>query len=390
MITLRKLCIWPLLAALATPALAQQSCPAQLPRTTPDSDFFDSGNGTVLHLPTGLMWKRCTEGGTWTGSYCTPDVTESVLRLSWQQALARVDAVNQGAVGTQNAGYTDWRLPDVNELESIVERGCFRPSINIGQFENTRLLYWASSPTKSNAANAYLVGFWYGGVGGLDTWDDRGNPNLVRLVRGGNKGKSFDALAPRAPTLVSAQSANGAAVLSFTGAGAGPAATAFTASCTAGNLTRAVIGTASPITVTNLTNGTGYSCSLTAGNAEGSSLASNTLPVTPHGLPPGAPTLLNLVGGDTSMKLTFSPPATDGGEAITGYTATCTPVGGGQSRQQDGTTSPIVVTGLTHGTRYTCSVRARNGAGSSGESQTHTRIARRTGATVPLLPIMTE
>jgi hypothetical protein len=385
-----KLRVWPLLAFLATPALGQQVCPAGLPRTTPDVDFFDSGNGTVLHLPTGLMWKRCSEGTSWTGSACSPSIYAVPLGLTWQQALARADAVNSGTAGTQNAGYTDWRLPNVNELESIVERGCWRPSINMTQFEDTRVLYWASSPTRTSATNAYLVGFWFGGVGGLDLWDSRANSYLVRLVRGGSKGGAYDTLAPGAPTLVSAQPGNGTILIGFAAAGSGPAATTFTASCSTGNITRAVISTASPITVNRLTNATTYTCSVTAGNAEGSSLSSNAASVTPHGLPPGAATLLRLIPGDTSMKLMFAPPAENGGEAITGYTATCTPTGGGPSLRQDGATSPIVVNGLTHGISYTCSVHATNEAGSGNESTARSKVTRRTGNIVPLLPIVVE
>lgn len=141
--------------------------------TTPSADFSDNGDGTVTHHTTGLIWQRCSLGQNWDGSDCT----NSADRFNWEQALA---------AGSQNslAGLSDWRLPNKNELASIVEYRCWSPAINGQLFPNTRSgVYWSSSPKANVVDNAWTVHFDHGYV----------NSNLksyyyghhVRLVRAG-------------------------------------------------------------------------------------------------------------------------------------------------------------------------------------------------------------
>jgi YHYH protein/Fibronectin type III domain len=81
---------------------------------------------------------------------------------------------------------------------------------------------------------------------------------------------------------------------------------------------------------------------------------------------PGAPTVSTAAPGDASANISFTAPSTDGGAAITGYTATCT--AGSISRTGSGMSSPIGVSALTNGTPYTCSVTATNSAGAGAAS----------------------
>ncbi len=89
--------------------------------------------------------------------------------------------------------------------------------------------------------------------------------------------------APGAPTLQSATPANASVVMAFLApASAGTSAiSGYTASCAAGATAISRSGTASPILVLGLANGTGYSCAVTATNAEGSGPASASLSVVP-------------------------------------------------------------------------------------------------------------
>jgi hypothetical protein len=75
--------------------------------------------------------------------------------------------------------------------------------------------------------------------------------------------------------------------------------------------------------------------------------------------PASAPRSVSALSGDGLLAITFSPPATTGGSSITGYTVTCNPGG----IVATGTTSPIVVTGLTNGTQYSCTITATTAVG---------------------------
>ena len=74
---------------------------------------------------------------------------------------------------------------------------------------------------------------------------------------------------------------------------------------------------------------------------------------------PGAPTGVNATAGNAQAWVTFSPPASNGGSAITFYTVTSNPGGITAS----GASSPITVPGLTNGAAYTFTVRATNAVG---------------------------
>ena len=42
-----------------------QACNSSMLQSAPSSDYKLLGDGTVIHNPTGLMWKRCSEGQDW-------------------------------------------------------------------------------------------------------------------------------------------------------------------------------------------------------------------------------------------------------------------------------------------------------------------------------------
>jgi len=67
--------------------------------------FKDNGDGTVTDDATGLMWARNDSG------------IDEPAGLNWEEALAWVEKQN----ATGYLGYDDWRLPNIKELESIVD-----------------------------------------------------------------------------------------------------------------------------------------------------------------------------------------------------------------------------------------------------------------------------
>lgn len=147
-----------------------QTCPPGYPRVAPDSRYIDHGDGTVTDKQTGLMWRRCSEGQS--GIACSGTASMQ----SWQVALTT-------AANSSFAGYSDWRLPSVKELQSLVETGCYGPSINSFRFPSTeeRGDFWTSSTVASNTSSAWLISLYHGYVGFVA----KSQPLGVWLVRAG-------------------------------------------------------------------------------------------------------------------------------------------------------------------------------------------------------------
>lgn len=135
--------------------------------------------------------------------------------------------------------------------------------------------------------------------------------------------------------------------------------------CTGGGETRTTSGTTSPIRLSGLRNGTSYACAVSARNAAGKGQSSATINVTPRTVP-GSPAISSVTIDINSLFVAFTAPGSDGGAAITSYTATC--ASGSNTRSTTGTSSPLVVTGLVNDVAYDCTVRATNVAGDSGRS----------------------
>lgn len=155
-----------------------QSCLEHVPDQTPTSRYIiDELSGTVTDDVTGLMWQRCSLGQTSFENQCIGNAST----YNWQGAL---QAGSISSVG----GYSDWRLPNVNELNSLIAYNCYQPATNISVFPNMPialsefddpLIYWSSSPSVSSGQGwvvDFSVGYSYTGSG-------RAIYNYVRLVR---------------------------------------------------------------------------------------------------------------------------------------------------------------------------------------------------------------
>ncbi|MBK9443647.1 MAG: DUF1566 domain-containing protein [Comamonadaceae bacterium] len=89
--------------------------------------FTVNGNGTVSDATTSLVWDQCIVGRT--GIDCLTDTAAPRL-YTWPEALAAAVAANS----TSYKGFTDWRVPNKNELESIVKIDTSMPSIDMSAF----------------------------------------------------------------------------------------------------------------------------------------------------------------------------------------------------------------------------------------------------------------
>lgn len=90
-------------------------------------------------------------------------VTDAQTGLVWQRAVAPCvlpwsDA--QAYCGSLGAG---WRLPSVEEMETIVDDTTFNPAIDASAFPNTPVAsYWTLSPLADHSSSASYVDFRYG------------------------------------------------------------------------------------------------------------------------------------------------------------------------------------------------------------------------------------
>ena len=166
------------------------------------------------------------------------------------------------------------------------------------------------------------------------------------------------ATVPGQPTNVAAIGGNAQATVTFTAPSSGGSPiTGYTVTSSPGGITGA--GTASPIVVTGLTNGTPYTFTVTATNGVGTGTASTpSNSVTPAAVP-GAPTSVVATAGNLSASVAFTAPASTGGAPISQYTATSSPGG----FIGTGSASPVVVSGLTKEVSYTFTVTATNATG---------------------------
>jgi len=113
-------------------------------------------------------------------------VTDNNSKLQWQDNEVGSRTTWQGAIDRCESlildGQSDWRLPNINELKSIVDRSKVYPAIVTG-FVNTSssYFYWSSTTYESNKYYAWIVYFYNGHVGN----DVKDNGYYVRCVRDG-------------------------------------------------------------------------------------------------------------------------------------------------------------------------------------------------------------
>ncbi|UCH83174.1 MAG: DUF1566 domain-containing protein [Candidatus Latescibacterota bacterium] len=139
--------------------------------------FVNNGDGTVTDNSTGLMWEVKTDDG---------GARDKDNQYNWQEALAYCENLTL-------ANYNDWRLPDKNELQTILAHYRYDPSIDVTFFPNTVSdTYWSSTTYADSAIYAWYVHFNVGSVYYGEYFDDSKTDNFyVRAVRGGNRNGSW-------------------------------------------------------------------------------------------------------------------------------------------------------------------------------------------------------
>jgi Protein of unknown function (DUF1566) len=160
--TMHTLCLSSLLLLACWVTNVRAACPSLATSTR-----FTINDAEVTDKITGLVWARCSVGQTWTGSTCTGTASTFTHEQALQHAKSQ----------------EGWRLPNVKELSSMLDRGCQNPAIDSEAFPSTpSWKYWSSSPVATDSARAaWYVDTYYGQV---ILFDQRSNPYIhIRLVR---------------------------------------------------------------------------------------------------------------------------------------------------------------------------------------------------------------
>lgn len=148
----------------------------QIKSTAPAERFIADEGGTVLDASTGLEWMTCAYGAEFQNGGCSGSPENFT---SWGDALMLRDSVND----TGFAGHSDWRLPNIKELASIIEYACFAPAITVDTFPDTPSAgFWSNTPDPgevNEGLKGRIIDFTYG-VEDLNSPETR---IYVRLVR---------------------------------------------------------------------------------------------------------------------------------------------------------------------------------------------------------------
>lgn len=143
--------------------------------TTSTHTYTYSVDGSeVTDSATGLTWRRCSEGQTWSAGTCIGTATQ----YTHENALLR-------AKSEASASSKAWRVPNVKELTSIAQLGeRTYPTIDTVAFPtltssaDTQNWYWSSTTDSGDPTKAWLVAFSVGYVDTRPRWTYR-----IRLVR---------------------------------------------------------------------------------------------------------------------------------------------------------------------------------------------------------------
>ena len=134
-------------------------------------------NGAVIDNQTGLMWMAYT-----------PDSDigpRNDGKLYWYKAAdtENIFAFCTAANAASLAGHSDWRVPNIFELFSLVveDAGIGAPYINTTYFQCLSDSYWASSTRPSDTTRAFAVRFTYPDA--YMNYTKNTNSWYVRLVR---------------------------------------------------------------------------------------------------------------------------------------------------------------------------------------------------------------
>ncbi|WP_108126301.1 DUF1566 domain-containing protein [Saccharospirillum mangrovi] len=150
---------------------ASAVCNSSVVASKPEHLYIDNNDGSVTDSETGLVWVRCVLSDEDTQFECD----FSPKSYTWGEALQRVQQANQDAY----LGASDWRLPNIKELNSLVQLECDRVPFNSSVFQSFGNVYWSSTPSFESLDEAWSIR----SVGGGIQASEKVSSGLVLIVR---------------------------------------------------------------------------------------------------------------------------------------------------------------------------------------------------------------
>lgn len=150
-------------------------------------DFTRISNECVKDNHTGLYWELKTEDG---------GMRDKNNLYTWHNPDANTNGGDEGSLdesstsryveqinSTGLCGFTDWRLPNKEELRSIVDYSANNPTIDTGTFPDyTPNFYWTATPIASDNQRAWVIYFG----DGFNSSQSKFSSHHIRLVRKDN------------------------------------------------------------------------------------------------------------------------------------------------------------------------------------------------------------
>lgn len=120
--------------------------------------FTDNADGTITDNLTNLVWQKNPVADT----------------LTWEQALNYADTLSLN-------GVTEWRLPNIKELQSINDESSINPSLNTAYFNTgSAKKYWSSTTLPNQTTKAWYLFTQFG----ITTYDEKTVKHNLICVRG--------------------------------------------------------------------------------------------------------------------------------------------------------------------------------------------------------------
>ena len=145
--------------------------------------YTDNADGTITDNTTGLMWERLCDDDV--NPPC-PVINDVDTGYSWDEAYQKMAGLNTTPCF---ANYCDWRLPNYNELQTLVHYGklgwAIDPAFDNGVDSFTgsgpgSTIYWSSTTFQSYSTSGWLIEFG----GGQNFVLGKAYRANVRAVRG--------------------------------------------------------------------------------------------------------------------------------------------------------------------------------------------------------------